>query len=131
EAAEFLRRLDAAIAGIYAARTGQPADVLRRMMDDETFLDAAQAVELGFADAMADGEAAERPRERKPADAKTEREFEAVLRDLGFAKAAATRLAAGAWREFKRHNPDQKQLEPVAARMAAILGKLERKSHVH
>lgn len=43
-----LRLLTRSIVDIYSGRTGQPADRLERMMREETWLSAEQAVELGF-----------------------------------------------------------------------------------
>ena len=54
---KYAKELDhhsGALAQIYAQRTGLPLDNIRRMMDEETLLTGAQAVELGFADILAD-----------------------------------------------------------------------------
>lgn len=47
--ASDLERIDASIAAIYAKRSGPGVD-WRSLMDDETWLDAEQALELGLAD---------------------------------------------------------------------------------
>ena len=48
--ADLLDHLQGVAAQTYAARTGQPVAVIIAMMDAETYLDAAQALALGFAD---------------------------------------------------------------------------------
>jgi ATP-dependent Clp endopeptidase proteolytic subunit ClpP len=48
--ASILRQQDAVIAGIYAARSGQPIDRFRELMDSETWLTAETAVAEGLAD---------------------------------------------------------------------------------
>lgn len=48
--ADDLDTLAAEVVKIYAARSGLPADEVRRMMDDETWLGAEAAAKLGFAD---------------------------------------------------------------------------------
>ena len=45
-----LKRLEETYAATYAARSGQDQARVTEMMEAETYLDAAQAVELGFAD---------------------------------------------------------------------------------
>lgn len=55
EARKFASLLDqttAAIADVYAARTGQPLDQLRQLMADETWMASEQAIEMGFADSI-------------------------------------------------------------------------------
>lgn len=51
QAAEMLR-FDTAMAGVYAARSGQTAADCATWMDAETFMQGAQAVERGFADSL-------------------------------------------------------------------------------
>lgn len=50
EVADYLAPFDEALAGIYVARTGEKLADVSQMMDDETFLPADKAIELGFAD---------------------------------------------------------------------------------
>ena len=49
-AADLLDHMQGVAAQVYADRSGQPLDVVQNMMDAETYLDAEQAVALGFAD---------------------------------------------------------------------------------
>ena len=50
----MLQTTDSAIASLYSAKTGKPADDFLALMDKETWLDADQAVELGLADEKLD-----------------------------------------------------------------------------
>jgi len=54
EAASLFDEFDVALADIYHARTGMDRIGIERLMDAETFMTAAQAVEYGFADAVDD-----------------------------------------------------------------------------
>lgn len=50
--ADFLEPFDAAMAGVYAARSGIPASEVAAMMADETYMSGAVAIARGFADAL-------------------------------------------------------------------------------
>lgn len=52
--AELLESVTNQLAGVYEARTKQPLETLRAWMADETWLDAAAAVERGFANSVAE-----------------------------------------------------------------------------
>ncbi len=52
----LLEQIDGSLVKTYAARSGQEAESIASMMSEETWLDADKAVELGFADGIADGE---------------------------------------------------------------------------
>lgn len=52
EMAEWLKPFDAAMADVYAARSGQSVEDVTKWMDAETFMSGAQAIERGFADAL-------------------------------------------------------------------------------
>ncbi|PLR28142.1 peptidase [Caulobacter zeae] len=52
ETAEFLAPFDAAMAEVYAARTGQKVADIVKWMDAETFMSGSQAIERKFADAL-------------------------------------------------------------------------------
>lgn len=54
--AEVLQQIDTALAETYAARSGKEASEIAGLMDAETWLGGAAAVEEGFADALADGD---------------------------------------------------------------------------
>lgn len=48
--ANLLKKIDAELVETYAARTGGDTDEIRTQMDDETWLNADEAIEQGFAD---------------------------------------------------------------------------------
>lgn len=50
--AAHLRSIESDVAGIYAARTGKDAAEMQAMMDEETWMSAKEALELGFADSI-------------------------------------------------------------------------------
>jgi len=54
KAAEVSDKFKAGLVRAYAARTGMSEDEISAMMDDETWLDAEEAVEFGFADEITD-----------------------------------------------------------------------------
>lgn len=54
EAAAFLEPFDAEMAALYANRTGMKASEVVRLMDAETWIGSARAIEDGFADGMLD-----------------------------------------------------------------------------
>ena len=87
EAASLFDGFDAAIADIYQARTGMDRVGIERLMDAETFMTAAQAVEYGFADAVDDGVAAPSG-DAKSTDRRlmARRQTEAALAKAGFTR---------------------------------------------
>lgn len=50
EAAAYLKKVGSSIVPIYTERTGQTEDKINELLDAETWMTAAEAVELGFAD---------------------------------------------------------------------------------
>lgn len=89
--ADYLEPFDASMADIYAARTGQDLATVQKMMDGETWIGGAAAIEQGFADALlASDEVAEQD-EDKPA-AVAVRRIEAALRASGMPRTEAMRL---------------------------------------
>lgn len=52
ETADWLAPFDAAMAEVYALRTGQTADAVAKWMDAETYMSGSTAVERGFADSL-------------------------------------------------------------------------------
>lgn len=85
EVAAYLTPFDEALAGIYVARTGQKMADVSKMMDDETFLAADKAIELGFADKTLDAnEVKEDPEASKQASARNAvRKVESLLTKQG------------------------------------------------
>ena len=52
KAAEVLGQVKESIINAYQAKTGKPREEISRLMDEETWMSAKKAVELGFADGM-------------------------------------------------------------------------------
>jgi ATP-dependent Clp protease, protease subunit len=90
QAADVLEPFDAAMAGIYAARTGKAVADVAKMMDAETWLGAGAAVEAGFADAIIAGEAIEAETQR--ADLRARNQIESVLAKAGLPRSERRRL---------------------------------------
>lgn len=49
QAAEELKRIESVLVGIYVARTGKAESEIRALMQDDRFINADEAVEMGFA----------------------------------------------------------------------------------
>jgi ATP-dependent Clp protease protease subunit len=62
--ADVLGMLSGTIADIYAKRTGKSRDEVLALMDAETWMDPAKALELGFADEVVTEEPMEEPKSR-------------------------------------------------------------------
>ena len=56
KAIDMLQEVKAAIINAYELKTGQPRKTLSKMMDEETWMNAGKAVELGFADKLLEDE---------------------------------------------------------------------------
>jgi ATP-dependent Clp protease protease subunit len=56
--ADLLEKIDQTIAADYSKKTGKPVDEMLALMEAETWIDAAEAVEMGFADRIAAAPAA-------------------------------------------------------------------------
>lgn len=52
QTADFLEPFDAAMADVYAQRSGQDAKAITKWMDAETYMSGSMAIERGFADAL-------------------------------------------------------------------------------
>lgn len=111
--ADVLERIDGSLAGTYAAHTGAAAAAMAALMDEETWLVGAEAVEAKFADRCfgpaADDDDAEDDVAalfdlsvfaRAPAALK--RRTEAGLRDAGFSKREARAAVANGFQELPR-----------------------------
>jgi ATP-dependent Clp protease, protease subunit len=123
QAADFLTQIDAAMAATYAQRAGLPVAQVEAMMSAETYMPSAQAIDLGFADALLDRDAAPKMQSQR-AGAQSKRDLEAQLRDrLGFSRSAAARGAAAAWAAISQEEPEL-DLDRVAAHVTAFTEKL-------
>ena len=100
DAIETFGKIDAAMASIYVARSGLDAKSVGAMMDAETWLDGASAVEQGFADAVGEPVApATQAAARLPAQAAARRRIESLLAQHGVPRSerrALLRDATGA-----------------------------------
>lgn len=94
EIAEWMEPFDAAMADVYAARTGIDHDEIVRQMDKETWIGGAAAVEQGFADALLPSDEI---KEGERTNAASVRRLEAALRASGLPRSEAQRLIS----EFK------------------------------
>lgn len=56
--AEILQQWDEALAGAYVAKTGKTKEEIIEMMEQETWLTAERAIELGFIDSISNGSSA-------------------------------------------------------------------------
>ncbi len=54
EAASLFKQFEETCARVYAGRSGKDVDEIQSMLDESTWLDGAQAVEMGFADTVVD-----------------------------------------------------------------------------
>ncbi len=95
EVADQIEPFDAAMADVYAARTGEPIEAMAKLMDRESWIGGSAAVDQGFADALLDSE------EVKKGEGKTQaaavRRLESALRASGMSKSDAMTLIS----EFK------------------------------
>lgn len=95
DAADWMEPFDAAMAGVYAARTGLDAGALQSMLDKETWIGGDSAVEQGFADALLASDQVKESADK--AHASAIRRLEAALRSSGLPRSEAQRLIT----EFK------------------------------
>jgi len=90
EFADWLEPFDAAMADIYAARTGAESKAMAKLMDSESWIGGSQAVEDGFADELLPSDQVEQKGAK--ASASAVRRLEAALRASGLPKSEALRL---------------------------------------
>ncbi|MFV0673656.1 head maturation protease, ClpP-related [Variovorax sp. tm] len=90
EVANTLKPFDDAMAGIYAARTGQDTKAMAKLMDAETWIGGEAAIEDGFADELLPSDQVQKGAGKTSASAV--RRIEAGLRAGGMPKSEAMRL---------------------------------------
>lgn len=117
-AAEILDRLDASLAETYAMRTGLKVDRIAAMMSVESWLSAEVAMTFGFADALLDRDADPQLQTVENSAPQTRRALENRMRQLGFSKAAAAKVAAGGWPALEAQD-SQLDLSAIADCLAA------------
>jgi len=91
-AADTLEPFDAAMAGIYEHRSGLAAKKVAELMDAETWLAAAQAVEMKFADAVIDDEATTDGSTSARADLAAKHRVDTILAKQGMPRSERRRL---------------------------------------
>lgn len=136
EQAAVLDKVDRSLAKTYARRTKMAESKVAALMRAETWMDADEAVRLGFADEVM---ASERPRAAfdlsmfqnvppdlqaaLPDDSKpleTRAELESLLRRAGLSRAAAKAVAARGWQGLTKDDP---ALDALAQRIEAATNK--------
>ncbi len=95
ELSDWLAPFDAAMADIYAARTGAEQKAMAKLMDAESWIGGSAAVEQGFADELLPSDQVQQGAAK--AQAHAARRLEAALRSSGMPKSEAMRLIS----EFK------------------------------
>lgn len=116
--ATLLDQTDAAMAGVYQARTGLPLEQIVNLMAAETFMSADELVALGFADGLLPRDADPPPRQARAEVPANKRDLEARLRTLGLSKSQAARAASASW-PIVAGEPDEPDLSPVLAALRA------------
>jgi len=118
--ADVLDKMRGELINIYAARSGLSADEIGKMMDDETWLTADEARDMGFASSVQRTTKAAAlstfdltkigfqhppkaiaPRSRA-LEIKTIRDYEKFLRDEGFSRTEAEALASSGFKSLRR-----------------------------
>jgi len=117
EAATMLDRVDAAAASVYAQRSGQSVNRVRDLMAGETWMTSEEAISAGFADALLAADALPAP--MLAATPRSRREFEKALSQLGYAKAAAKKLAAEGWRALDHQSENNTDIHALTNRVKA------------
>ncbi|SMH29607.1 head maturation protease, ClpP-related [Azospirillum agricola] len=91
-AADTFEQYDAAMADIYAARTGQTVKAVAQLMDAETFMRASEAVDKGFADATFNDPAPSSDGATARAELSARRRLDALLAKDGLPRSERRRL---------------------------------------
>ncbi len=91
-AADVLEPIDSAMAGIYAARSGQDQKAIAKMLDAETWLSASQAIERGFASALLPPGHEEPAQASLEAPAQARHQLDVILAKTGMPRSERRRL---------------------------------------
>ncbi len=119
--ADQLEPFDAAMADVYAARTGDDPKAMSKLMDRETWIGGSAAVDQRFADSLLESEAVKKD-SGTGGTAAAVRRMESALRASGMSKADAMRLIS----DFKSGSGDPAgsgegdPTDPTAAIVAAL-----------
>ena len=91
EAADLFALFDYDMAQIYAMRSGKTVDEVQLLMDEETFLSAQDAVDMGFADHTS-GEKQAKNTAKTPSNASAKRHLESILAKNGMPRTERRKL---------------------------------------
>jgi len=133
KAAGVLRQLAGTLAEIYARKSGKTKEEMLVLMDAETWIDSAKALELGFADkaegedqasienfdlSMFDNVPEPLRIAAKGAKPTTIRDFEKILRNAGFSRSEARAVASGGFGALDQREAEE---EMDSAKLLAAL----------
>jgi ATP-dependent Clp endopeptidase proteolytic subunit ClpP len=138
--ADVLDKIGTTLASIYADATGQSIEEMQALMDDESWFNAADAKEIGFATHTTEQEGAKarfdlslynkvpetlavQADEPVTPEPKTIRDAEKALRDAGFSRTAARAIATGGFKdgaEDPRDEADAPEEQDNAAALAVV-----------
>lgn len=90
--AEMLAPFDAAMAELYAARTGKSVEDMVEMMDKETWIGGDSAVEQGFADSLLAADLIEEDPDQDAPSAHAKMKIQAALTKAGYSRGNARAL---------------------------------------
>ncbi|SDV49813.1 head maturation protease, ClpP-related [Chitinasiproducens palmae] len=120
EIADTLATFDSAMAGIYAARTGDGLEAMQALMDRETWIGGSAAIEQGFADSLlAADQIAEADGDRSSAK-NAARQIEVLLARQGLPRSERRRLI----QEIKASTPGAADPGTPGAADAAFLAEI-------
>lgn len=132
EVADWLEPFDATMAEIYAARSGQTADELAKMMNEETWLNGSRSVDLGLADGFLPRDEIEvSPEDDTAKGLRAERMFDVLASRAGLSRTEGKDLLAS----LKGGKPgaastgalDAAVLEPGLQELQSVLNSLKGK----
>jgi len=87
EAADIFEKFDSAIAGVFVARTGKELKEVNKLLDAETWMSGAEALDLGFADEILSNKSVKKDEDaEKLARALARRQIESALSLKGFSR---------------------------------------------
>lgn len=90
--ADQLEPFDAAMADVYAARTGEDQKAMAKLMDRESWIGGSAAVDQNFADSLLDSEEVSKSDDKGSKASAAARRMENALRSGGMPKSEAMRL---------------------------------------
>ena len=119
EVADWLEPFDKAMVGVYSARTGMDDEKIEGLLDNETWMGAEDAIEMGFADALLPADAQEKSKNNakaKASETSAVRSIERALMGQGRSRSQARSLI----KEFKGTPDAAHTATPDAGILSAI-----------